>query len=172
MLSIDPFVPSEVCLACDVCCRFDARDSVWSPLFLFKEILFLNEKNLVPSCLFSHAHQKAGRGARIQLVKHKEGWACPCFSSPDQKCRIYSARPLDCRLYPFLLLREGEKVFLAIDEKCPYARKHKDAPATRRATAALAAQCKSHEFIRMLKENPEIIQAYPGDYQILEPLPF
>jgi len=172
MIKIDPYVPSEVCLACDGCCRYAEHGSVWAPLFLFEEIVALSEKNVVPSCLFTHSANKAGKAARINLIQGKGSFVCPCLSLSDNACKIYSQRPLDCRLYPFLLLRQDGGAFLAVDEKCPYARENIDSQATRKYARGLAALLASPSVVVLMKENSEIIQAYPGDYRILEPLPF
>jgi Fe-S-cluster containining protein len=171
-IKIDPFVPSETCLACDGCCRYAEHDSIWAPVFLFEEIVALTEKNLVPTCLFTHPASKAGREARINLVEAKGQWVCPCLSVADTTCKIYGQRPLDCRLYPFLLVRKEGRASLAIDEKCPYAQKNIDSPRTREVAAALIRILKSPEVSAVLKKNPGMIQAYPSDYRILEPLPF
>jgi Fe-S-cluster containining protein len=172
LIKIEPFVPSDVCLACDGCCRYAEHDSVWAPVFLFEEIVALTEKNVVPSCLFTHPGNKAGQAARINLVDKKGQWVCPCLSLSDNKCKIYGQRPLDCRLYPFLLLRKEGQAFLAIDEKCPYVKKNGDSAVFRDLAAGLASALKSPDSVRMMKENPQIVGSYPADFRILEPLFF
>jgi Fe-S-cluster containining protein len=168
------FVPSEVCLACDGCCRYAEHDSVWSPLFLFEEILTLTQKNILPTCLFTHPASRPGEAARINLIEEKGDFFCPCLSLPDNKCKIYSHRPLDCRLYPFLFLRRDGKAYLALDKKCPYARKNPGNDKLREDAAALGLFLRSPEAVRIFKENPRIIQEYPvsDDLEMLELLAF
>ena len=47
---------------------------------------------------------------------------CPCrfFHPPDHVCRIYDQRPLECRLYPFLLVRNGPDYAVAVHLACPF----------------------------------------------------
>lgn len=168
MSAIQPLVPSEVCRTCDGCCRYAERDSVWSPLFLFEEIVELTRNNIVPTCLFTHPANKAGRPARIDLVEEDGRIFCPCLSRSGNTCRIYAHRPLDCRLYPFLLVRRAAQAYLAIDEKCPYIQKNSASDEVRDYAKSLSAFFKSSEMIQVLRANPEIIQAYPGDFRILE----
>jgi hypothetical protein len=62
--------------------------------------------------------------ANYQLaVGDSEGPAfrCPAFRPATNDCAAYDARPLDCRLYPFMLLydADGKEVFLGLDTFCP-----------------------------------------------------
>lgn len=41
------------------------------------------------------------------------------FLQPDGKCRIYPARPLVCRFYPFMVQRIGETYVFHVDPSCP-----------------------------------------------------
>jgi Fe-S-cluster containining protein len=41
------------------------------------------------------------------------------FLGPDNKCRIYSARPLVCRFYPFLMQKVGRTYVFHADPLCP-----------------------------------------------------
>jgi len=171
MIGLKQLTLEAVCLSCDGCCRYAERDTVWAPLFLFEEIVELTEKNILPVCLFTHAHMRSKSPARIDLLKYGEGYICPCFDLREKKCKIYPFRPLDCRLYPFLLVRQGKKSFLAVDEHCPYAKESLDVPATREYVRALCEFLRSKEFVALVKDNPEIIQTYPQAFKILEPLP-
>jgi Fe-S-cluster containining protein len=171
MIELKALVPEEVCLSCDGCCRYADRDSVWSPLFLFEEILELTQKNIVPSCLFTHPNIHQKKPARIDLVESDNGLICPCLEIKTNTCKIYSQRPFDCRLYPYLLTRRGADVFLAIDEKCPYAKKSSGTPADKSTIAYLKNFLESQDFICLARKNPEIVQVYTTDVKFLSPLP-
>ena len=41
------------------------------------------------------------------------------YLSPNQKCMIYEDRPTECKLYPYILKWEDEKVGLKLHELCP-----------------------------------------------------
>lgn len=69
----------------------------------------------------------SGRGEAVLLrprPRNWEGYECPAFDSDTNRCTIYSRRPLDCRLYPFLLTfdERGEQVLLTADFLCPFVR--------------------------------------------------
>jgi Fe-S-cluster containining protein len=46
-------------------------------------------------------------GPRLMVLAHAAG-ACSLLDT-DHRCRAYSARPLDCRLYPFVLERAADR---------------------------------------------------------------
>jgi hypothetical protein len=85
--------------------------------------------------------------ANCQLpVGYSEGPAfrCPAFRPGTNDCAAYAARPLDCRLYPFMLLydADGKEVFLGLDTHCPASAKAaagKPAAEMREATDELRA---------------------------------
>jgi len=163
-------VPSDVCLACSGCCRFAGAQSVWGPFFLFDEIRYLTEAGLVPSCLFTHPDYAAGRGAWINLVEADGEFLCPCLDTDRHTCRIYAHRPLDCRLYPFILVREDAGIVLAVDEKCPYAQKEGQTPVFKEHVAYLTQLLSGPQGAAFLRANPDIIQDYPSDYRVLHVL--
>ncbi len=170
-MMLESFIPSEICLACRGCCRFGEQGSVWSPLFLHEEIQRLVGADIMPACLFSHGDSKQSKAARIDEVEVDGQFYCPCLDLKTNACRIYPHRPLDCRLYPFLLLKKDGLAHLALDMKCPYTQD----PSGVRALAALVPGVmdflSTSDAKALLKRNPEIIQAYPGDFKILAPLP-
>jgi len=111
------FVPNEVCLKCQICCRFSDRVSVFRPVFLNQEIDTLLKE--------TGERDFFDRDNRLTLKKYgRETYCCPFFEAKDNRCSVYSRRPLDCRLYPFVIAEQKEKIFLGIDLNCPYAYKN------------------------------------------------
>ncbi|MFA4842742.1 MAG: YkgJ family cysteine cluster protein, partial [Candidatus Omnitrophota bacterium] len=100
---IKQIIPQEVCLKCQGCCRFSEKDSVWSPSLLDEEAESLGQK-------------------KILLIASAAGnvFFCSFFEPEKNACKIYSRRPFECQLYPFLLKRKDKKTFLAVDPKCPF----------------------------------------------------
>lgn len=166
MTQVPQFVPSSKCLSCDGCCRFAQQRSPWSPLFLFQEIEDLVQKDLLPSAIFSATQALTGQASRIDLEASGDAWVCPCLD-PKNVCRIYSHRPLECRLYPFLLVsHEGKKV-LAADTHCPYLSEHFLKEEGRDFVLRLKEFFSSKEMKRVLQENDSLFQDYPQGYQVL-----
>ena len=170
-MELKRLVPSDVCLVCSGCCRFAEAQSVWGPFFLFDEIRRLTEANLVPSCLFTHPDHAAGRGAWINLIEGDGQFLCPCLDTDRHTCRIYPHRPFDCRLYPFILVREDAGIRLAVDEKCPHVQKQGASAAFNEHAAYLTQLLSGPQGTAFLRAHPDIVQDYPSEYRVLHALP-
>lgn len=171
MIQCNQFVPQDVCRACKGCCRYAAKNTSWSPLFLFEEIVHLTENNIVPACFFTHAGVQRKHAARIDLVDDGEEIICPCFDRPANRCKIYLHRPMDCRIYPFVLARRGKEAYLGVDEKCPYVQQSFGTGSAREYEIYLENVLESAEFLKLAQNNPEIIQDYENDIRYLRVLP-
>ena len=88
------FVPSEVCLKCDGCCRYKEADSIWRPAGGIKTI------------------QTCG--------KH----FCEFFNGKDNTCGIYAKRPFECSLYPFIISKTPDAAKVYAHLGCPYVQDH------------------------------------------------
>lgn len=107
---LSQLVSSEVCLKCEGCCRFKEKDSCWRPKVAGSEM----EKN--PEAFL---HQ-VGDDGHI-LTKSHQGKHCCVFLDPSENtCGIYERRPLECRLYPFVLVHKQQEVWLSAHLACPY----------------------------------------------------
>jgi hypothetical protein len=125
-------VPSRVCLACDVCCRFPDADSFLRPYFTADEI-----RSAVALGL-DRASFPDPAGGQVALVPNPsgEGYLCPAFDPATFHCRIYEARPLDCRIYPLALMwappvaaGNGQSVIGDSSESFPLPMAHNPVPA-------------------------------------------
>ncbi|MDO8489138.1 MAG: YkgJ family cysteine cluster protein, partial [Candidatus Omnitrophota bacterium] len=93
---------------------------------------------------------------------------CPFLSSQDNKCKIYDMRPFECQLYPFLInLRKG-KVLLTVDLNCPYAYEKINSQEAKDYIIYLTNYLNSPKTLKVLKDNPQIIQAYEEVREIAE----
>lgn len=160
---IKQFVPQEYCLKCQGCCRFKEDNSVWSPCLLDEEIIGLIDKEGIPAASITVDR-------RLQPIPNPDGagFICPFLGIKDNKCKIYSLRPFECQLYPFLInLRKG-KVLLTVDLNCPYVYEKINTQETKDYIVYLAGYLNSHKMIKMLKDNPQIIQAYEEVREVAE----
>jgi Fe-S-cluster containining protein len=154
-------VPSDVCLRCDVCCRFPERESFLRPYFTAQEreraIAAGLEADLLPE----------SAGGKIRLIPHPtgDGHICPAFDPATQYCRIYSVRPLDCRLYPLALMRdeEGRGRVLGLDNKCPYVQDAAHEPQLMDYARRMASRLAEPSVSRVLAANPGLINPYQDD---------
>ncbi len=159
--ALPQIVPSDVCLRCDVCCRFPERESFLRPYFTAEERERAIAHGLSPDNLPHVA------GGRVRLIPHPdgEGCICPAFDPASQFCAIYPVRPLDCRLYPLSLMRdeEGRALILGLDLKCPYV--HDQTHASRLAEYAqqVGRRLGTPEVRALMAEHPDLIGRYQDD---------
>jgi hypothetical protein len=155
-------VPSSLCLTCEVCCRFPEETSFLAPYFTGEEIeaLSSSEKNFFAP---------GSTGGKVKLIPHGEGYICPFFDPKSHECRVYHLRPLDCRIYPYALMRDrAGAVVLGIDTKCPYMQEE-EAP-LRSAASETARFLESDAIIGILLSHPELIGPYQDDVFIVRSL--
>lgn len=151
---IEQFVPQEACLKCQGCCRFAQEDSVWVPSLLNEEIEKLLKGSFPPSLL------SLDKKIRAISFKNEGIYICALFNPEENKCKIYEYRPFECQLYPFLINRKEDKVFLALDLKCPFAKDKVNTREFQEYSRYLSGLLKTPQYLEILKNNPHAIQAY------------
>jgi len=143
------FLKSDICLKCQGCCRFSAEDSAWVPNLLAEEAGY------------------CGQGNKIKVVPSEKGFLCSFLEGSSNKCRIYPGRPLECQLYPFLINRQGNEIFLAVDLNCPFAQEHFNQPEFKEYSEYLRDFLNSPEQLRVFKKNPQMLESYQGINNLL-----
>ena len=154
--SLPQIVPEDWCLRCKICCRFPDTKGVQTPTWSSLES--------------GWALKAGGYGSWFQQVKESNslvpilhscgnGFLCPAFHAGDNRCSIYSVRPLDCRLYPFVLTKNpgGTEVLLAVDTKCPYIQEHLRDSKVLAYANTLAHSLETPVALDYLNINPQII---------------
>jgi Fe-S-cluster containining protein len=159
IFGIKQFVPEAVCLKCRGCCRFNEAAGVWLPCILNEEIAVLSKNNL--SC----PHDK-----KIIPVFSEEDdiFFCPLLNRKENKCAIYRERFFDCRLYPFVINRKQEKVYLSVDLNCVFIKDNFKSAGFERYVEYLLDFLNSKAYLDILKSNPQIVQIYPEVADIAE----
>jgi len=146
--------PQEVCLKCQGCCRFSQADSVWVPTLTGEDVQEFIKNNIPPALV------GADYKIRLEHSSQKDSFVCPLLDLRDNKCRAYAFRPLECRLYPFVLNRKGANIFLSVDLHCLFAQEKKETAEFKEYARYLASLFQSPQYIQILKDNPQIIQEY------------
>lgn len=115
-VSLKQFVPSEVCLKCDGCCRYKEPDSAWRPKLGMRDQASLADQITGNSVLDAQGYVKT-----IQACgKH----FCRFLNRGDNTCGIYTKRPFECSLYPFLFSQTSDTVKVYAHLSCPYVQDH------------------------------------------------
>lgn len=157
-------VPSALCLTCDVCCRFPEETSFLTPFFTEEEIDRLGpvEKRFFDA---------PSKGSKIKLEHYGDGCVCPCFDPKTQYCKVYGERPLDCRIYPFTLMRdENGTVVLGIDKKCPFIQEHAQEANMISDAEEVTRFLESDPILEILVFHPALIGPFQDDVIILHSL--
>lgn len=150
------FVPSEVCLKCDGCCRFQNEKSIWRPRVAQEESTALtkdiaSDGRLKTSCV--HGEEQ-----------------CVFFNREDRTCRIYQTRPFECRLYPFVLLKKGAETVVAAHLSCPYVQEKGDTKEAAEYVAYLRKYFEQPDVKVFLKNNPGLATDYTESKDELQEL--
>ncbi len=115
-LSLKQFVPSEVCLKCDGCCRYKEANSAWRP-----KLGVDDQKSLAALITAGDVLDAQGYVKTIQACgKH----FCKFLKRKDNTCGIYTKRPFECSLYPFIISQTPDAVKICAHLSCPYVQDH------------------------------------------------
>lgn len=165
-------IPQELCLGCDVCCRFPEADSFLAPYFTDEEISAGGAFGL------SVRWFRRPEGSKIRLVPldpegKAEGCRCPNFDAITHRCSVYPVRPLDCRLYPFALYwdESGTTVLLGMDTKCPFIREEVHTETLATYAEEVRRIIESEGVLRTLAAHPGLIGPYQDDVLKVATLP-
>lgn len=107
---------------------------------------------------------------RIQPIANSNDvdFICPFLVIQDNKCIIYNMRPFECQLYPFLINLRKDKVLLTVDLNCPYVCEKINSQEAKDYISYLSGYLNSPKQLKMLKDNPQIIQAYEDVREVAE----
>ena len=159
--NLNQFVPSEVCLQCDGCCRFKEENSSWQPKMAKEEIAQLRKTGLADLILSKEIFSKDGV---IKTVSCHGEHLCSFFTPTDHTCRIYSGRPFECRLYPFVLTRKNRRTVISVHLMCPFVQQKRSTREFDDYVTYLKKFFQEKEVLDFLKRNPELAGDY-SDYQ-------
>ncbi len=154
MLTLKQFVPQYYCLKCKGCCRFSQQGSAWSPVLLSEEIEDLLKNNFPPAVI------SKDKRIRSEPYSKENNFICSFFVPEDNTCKIYAFRPFECRLYPFLLKRDDDKIFLALDLRCPFVKENLESQELKEYIQYLTGLFHAPSIIKIIRHNPQVIQIY------------
>ena len=160
-LQFDQFVPSEVCLKCDGCCRFNEPGTIWRPKMSDEEAVFVKTSGLAEKILSVDMLDDG------QFIRTKPGCGehlCRFFDPKDHTCAIYHARPFECQLYPFVISRGENGTGLYVHLNCPHVQANQQKLYIRQYTLYLRNFLKRPEVHAFLTRNRNLLNDY-SQYQ-------
>ena len=147
---------SSDCADCRICCVFDRYDLWETPAIpeTMKDAL----EELDPSVEFI---AKDG-SYRFKMVEDSEGlYYCPMLT--ETGCKLGDSKPMECRIWPFRLMRLGDFLVIAMASICPTMYKKSLKRLVEELDSGLA------DIIYQEGEKfPEIIKDYCEGYPILK----
>lgn len=106
--------------------------------------------------------------AECALIKDNGGYVCGRLNREDNRCKIYSRRPLDCQLYPFLLVKRNGNLSLGLHKSCCFIQeKRLTASDASRYADYLKRKLQTPQCISLIGKNPRIAADYQEDVEIV-----
>ena len=161
--NLKQFVPSEVCLSCDGCCRFKEPNSTWRPKVSGEEKknIAVDDVRLIDKIFTSETVDDKNY---LRTTRCHDLYHCVFHNPKDNTCGIYGRRPFECRLYPFILSRRKSKVVVFAHGNCPHVQQYRDHSSFRDYVEYLKTYFSQENVREFLRQNPFWIGDY-SDYE-------
>jgi len=97
----------NICQKCRECCVFAEDEKYFAPIFTFdevKKVLHLGHHKKI----FTQ-YKKFKNIFQIKLIKSKSKknhFVCPLLNEKKHLCLIYKNRPIDCKIWPLILIKD------------------------------------------------------------------
>ena len=111
-----------------------------------------------------------GKDACINTVDEKGQNRCSLLNLKTNKCGVYSGRPFECRLYPFLLTKKNDRVAVSVHLSCPYVQQSRYSAEFEKHVGVLRAYLFGEERARFLQSNPVLVGDYSEYHDEIEEL--
>lgn len=164
-IRIDQFVPSEVCLKCDGCCRFKDPDTIWRPKMSDQEEALVKYSKLAQK-IWSVDTLDSKR-----FIRTKPGCGehlCRFLDPKDHSCAIYESRPFECELYPFVISRTSKGTGLYLHLNCPHVQETYRDPSMNAYIRYLKEFFKRNDVQAFLGHNRDLLNDYSAYKDELE----
>ena len=162
---LNPFVPSERCLRCDGCCRFQQPDTYWQPKITAEEKESASAASRTARGVLKITDRSQGK---VPTIAYADYYICHFFNPADNTCGIYHVRPFECQLYPFLLIRERDIFQCGVHLLCPHVQEVHPTEAWFMYLRYLRDFFTRKDVRVFLKRNPGLFGEYPGGESEIE----
>jgi len=147
---------SKTCADCKLCCIFDHYDIWETPVF--------DEKTMIKLKSLKNADFIKKDGGYISKAEKfdSEGlFTCPALD-PESGCILGDEKPFDCRIWPYRIMKIGDKRVISIASIC--------SAMYNKPLSELVGFLKeglADTIFRYADEHPEIIKPYDTSYPVL-----
>lgn len=159
MTPVKGITKSSHCLICRGCCYFRTEDQYFGPIMTDKELQ--TTKSQYPTLQFTvKKHRQSNNIFQINLISSRRpGYlVCPLYNQDNGKCRIYLHRPLDCSLWPIMLVKTHQPNLIDItisqSDVCPSLEKQPDK--IQKYSQYIVKKLNSPEFKTLLRRYREL----------------
>jgi len=152
LTDIPQYIPSSVCLKCDVCCRFEHPTDGWRPK------VGETEKPVIDNVI--RGKKWIDPQGFIYMRQGKGQCRCMFFNTSDQTCQIYKERPFECILYPFLLMEHENQPWIGVHLACPHIQKHYGDASYQAFAEGLKTYFRQDHVTEFLKANPSLVRDF------------
>lgn len=159
---MNQFTDSAYCLSCKGCCHFACAEALWTPTVLHEEIALLVELGLPPALIDTNFKLRA------EPCKATGNTQCCLLDTDGARCVMYASRPFECRLYPFVLNREGQRIVLAVHPACPFVGERLKRHEFAEHVKYLEGLLKEPRYKQLIADNPQLVQSYPSVINLFE----
>lgn len=146
----------QTCAKCRICCCFD-DDDIWETPVIEKKLIDGIGEKLPEAELIPHGGHYL---FKMEKEKGEELYFCPGLDR-EKGCTLGSCKPFDCTIWPFRVMKLGEKNVLTLSPVCPNIG---ESPFN--DIMAVAAEVAPKAFA-YAKESPEAVKDYISGYPIL-----
>ncbi|MBL8013445.1 MAG: YkgJ family cysteine cluster protein [Candidatus Omnitrophica bacterium] len=165
IIPLKQFVPSDVCLSCDGCCRFKEPGTIWRPKLTDEETHEIQGSQLAHIILHQDVRDSG------QFIKTKPGCGehlCHFFNPENHACAIYHGRPFECELYPYVISRSSGETALYIHIYCPFVQKTQGQEIEANYREYLREFFKQKDVLGFLIRNREFLNDYSAYQEELQ----
>ncbi|MEA2037346.1 MAG: YkgJ family cysteine cluster protein [Nanoarchaeota archaeon] len=146
------------CQRCKGCCKFAEDETYFAPIFTKEE----KEKVDANFKKYKSIYQ-------IELKKQGNIYVCPLLDN-DHLCTIYNMRPFDCKIWPFIFMKDqNNNLVLACFDKdlCPHVEDMSEEEFNQLKNNTLD-WIEENNIINFIKKNKDLIWPYEEDTFIIK----
>ncbi len=161
-------VQHEQCLRCRECCRFRADRQDFAPIFTAEELEAIRAaRSSLPEFVPFKQTENIFQ-IRLKQAVHPDPvypYVCPFLDEDSYQCTIYDVRPFDCRVWPFIILKQTETGAIRLEhftESACLALQEVSPDDFRDYEAYMQEYVASEEFVNFLKRYPDLIWVSDG----------